>query len=133
MLKGNYYNPIHKNRIEIVIKDSYRLIPMALHEFGECFELDCHKKVMPYEIYTYENVSKDVCCIQDAIDVLKTEDDKQQLLDNIEKLDCVLGKGMFDLIQHSSIYCKMDCQVFMAGYEVFKSWVLEHTYWIRCR
>ena len=69
---------------------------MALLEFGECFELDCHKEVMPYEIYTYENVSMGVCLIQDAIDVLKTEYDKQ-LLDYIEKWDCVLGKGMFDL------------------------------------
>ena len=68
---------------------------------------------------------------KDAIDVLKTEDDKQQFLDNIEKWDCVLGKGMkdkmFDLISYSNIYCKMDCQVLMAGYEVFRSWMLKHT------
>ena len=65
-----YYNPIHKN-INIVIKYSYKLIPTALREFGECFKLDCHKEVMPYEIYTYENISIGVCCIQDAVDVLK--------------------------------------------------------------
>ena len=104
MLNGIYYNPNHKNKIEIVIKDSYRLIPMALREFGGCFKLDCHKEVMPYEIHTYEHVSMGVCRIQDAIDVLKTEDDKQQFLDNIEKWDCVLGKGMFDFIKHSSTY-----------------------------
>ena len=102
MLKGIYYNPIHKNKIKIVIKDSYRLIPMALHEFGKCFKLDCHKEVMTYAIYTYENVSLGVCRIQDALDVLKKED-KQPLLDNIETWDCVLGKGMndqmFDLIK----------------------------------
>ena len=62
---------------------------MALREFGGCFKLDCHKEVMPYEMYTYENVSMGVCRIQDAIDVLKTEDDKQQVLDNIEKWDCI--------------------------------------------
>ena len=45
---------------------------MILVEFGECFELDCHKEVMSYEIYTYENVSMGACRIQDAIDVLKT-------------------------------------------------------------
>ena len=42
MLKGIYYNPIHKTKIKIVIKDIYRLIPMALLECGECFELECH-------------------------------------------------------------------------------------------
>ena len=102
MLTGIYYNPIHKTTINIVIKGSYRLIPMALHEFGKCFKLDCHKEVMTYAIYTYENVSLGVCRIQDALDVLKKED-KQPLLDNIETWDCVLGKGMndqmFDLIK----------------------------------
>ena len=81
-------------------------------------------------IYTYEHVSMGVCCIQDAIDVLNKED-KQQFLDNIETWDCVLGKGMDDqmsgLIRYSSIYCEMDCKVLMGGYEVFRSWMLEHT------
>ena len=34
---------------------------------------------------------------------------------------------MFDLIKYSSIYCKMGGKVLMAGYEVFRQWVLEHT------
>ena len=93
MLKGNYYNPIHKKKITIVIKYSYRLIPMTLHEFGECFELDCHKEVMPYDIYTYENVSKGACCIQDAKGVLKTEDDKQQFLDMLKNGIVYQAKG----------------------------------------
>ena len=68
--------------------------------------------------------------IQDALAMLK-DDDKQQLLDNIEKWDCILGKGMdnqlLDLLKYSSIYCKLDCQVLMQGYEVFRGWMLEHT------
>ena len=32
---------------------------------------------MPYEIYTYANVSMGACCIQDALYVLNTVDDKQ--------------------------------------------------------
>ena len=101
---------------------------MALRRFGECFKLDCHKEVMPYEIYTYANVSMGVCRIQDAINVLKTEDDKQQFLDHVKTWDCVLGNDkMFDLINYSSIYCKMGCKVLMDGYDVFRSWMLEHT------
>ena len=34
---------------------------------------------------------------------------------------------MFDVIKYSSIYCKMDCKVLMDGYEVVRSWMLEHT------
>ena len=66
--------------------------------------MDVSKEVMPYSMYTYEHVSMGACCIQDAIDVLK-KGDKQQLLDNTETWDCVLGKGMncqmFDSINDS--------------------------------
>ena len=34
---------------------------------------------------------------------------------------------MFDLIEYSSICCKMECKVLMDGYSVFREWVLEHT------
>ena len=52
-------------------------------------------------IYILMKMLACVCCIQDAIDVLKKEDE-QQFLGDIETWDCVLGKGMngqmFDLI-----------------------------------
>ena len=38
-----------------------------------------------------------------------------------------MASQMFDLIKYSRIYCKMDCQVLMDGYCVFRSWMLEHT------
>ena len=79
---------------------------MPLRAFGECFKLTCHKEVMPYNIYTYENVSMGAASIQSALDILN-DDDKQQFLDNLEKWDCIkrglLGNGMFDLIKYSSI------------------------------
>ena len=110
-----------KNKnITLTIKDSYKLISTPLRGFGDCFKLDVSQEVMPYEIYTYENVSMGACCIQDALDVRKTEVDKTQLLDNIETWNCVLGKGMnnqmLGLIKYSSVYCKMDCKVLMDGY-----------------
>ena len=84
MVKASIIIQFIKIKIEMVIKDSYRLVPIALRECGECFKLDCHKENMLYEAFTYEKLSKGACCIQDAIDVLKAEDDKQQFLDNIE-------------------------------------------------
>ena len=129
-IKATYYNPIVKKKIQLTIKDSYKLIPMALAKFGKCFNLTCHKDVMPYNIYTYENVRMGAASIQSALDVLKDED-QQPFLDNLEKWDCVLGNGMnnklFDLIKYSSIYCKMDCKVLMEGYAVFREWILEWT------
>ena len=98
--------------------------------FGKCFNLDCHKEVMPYGVYTHQDVDMGACCVQDALDIILKDEDKQQFLDNIEKWGCVLGKGMnnqmFDLIKYSSNYCKLDCKVLMDGYEVFRGWMLEH-------
>ena len=103
---------------------------MALREFAKCFKLDASKEVMPYNVYTYEHVTMGARSIQSALDMLK-DDDKQQFLDNLENWDCILGKGMdnemFDLIEYSSIYCKMDCKLRMDGYEVLRQWMLEHT------
>ena len=71
------------------------------------------------------------CSIQSALDMLKDDDGKQHVLNNLENWGCILGKGrdnqMFDLIKHSNIYCKMGCKVLVGGYEVFRGWMLEHT------
>ena len=103
---------------------------MASREFGKCFKLDVPKEAMPYNVYTYENVTMGAACIQPALDTLK-DDDKHHVLNNLEKWDCILGKSMenqlFDLIRYSSICCKMDCKVLMDGYEVFRQWMREHT------
>ena len=55
---------------------------MALAKFGKCFNLSCHKEVMPYNVYTYENVSIGSVSIKSALDVLKDED-KNTILDHI--------------------------------------------------
>ena len=51
-IKATYYNPIRKNKIKIIVTGSYKLIPMPLRDFGECFNSDCHKEDMPYGIHT---------------------------------------------------------------------------------
>ena len=116
--------------MKIIIKDSYKLIPMALKEFGKCFKLAVSKELMPYNVYTYETVSMGAASIQSALDKL-SDSDKQPFLDNLEKWNCILGIGMenkmVDLIEYSSIHCKMDCKVLMDGYCVFRDWMLEHT------
>ena len=94
-VKATYSNPKSEKAINIIVKDSHKVIPMPLILFGKCFKLDVNKEVMPYGVYTYEHVSMGACSIQSALDILK-DDDKQQISDNLEKWDCVLGKGMDD-------------------------------------
>ena len=128
-IKATYFNPEAKININIIVEDSYKLIPMPLRAFSKCFKLDVNK-VMSYNVYTHEHVNMGACSIQSALYILKY-DDTQQFLDNIEEWDCILGKGMdnqmCDLIRYSSICCKMGCKVLMGGYEVFRQWMLEHT------
>ena len=38
-----------------------------------------------------------------------------------------MDNKMFGFIKHSSVHCKMGCEVLTDGYEVFRQWVLEHT------
>ena len=129
-IQATYHNPKAKHNNNIIGQDSYKLIPMPWRDFGKCFELGVSKEAMPYNVYNYENVNMGACSIQSALDILK-DDGKQRFLDNLEKWDCILGKGMdnqmFDLIKHSSIHCKLDCKVLMHGYAVFTRRMLEHT------
>ena len=86
---------------------------MALNEFGKCFKLAVSIEVMPYNIYTYENVSMVAASTQPALDTL-SDSAKPQFPNNLEKWICILGIGMenqmFDSIKHSSIYCRNGLQ-----------------------
>ena len=75
-IEATYYNPKANKEINIIVKDSYKLIPMPLRDVGQCSKLDVNKEVMPYNVYTYENDTMGACSIQSALDILK-DDDKQ--------------------------------------------------------
>ena len=142
-IKGEFYrynNP--RQSINIAVKDSYRLIPMALSEFGECFKLDIKKEIMPYELYTEDNLNREYVSITDAIDVItksiklkyhKKAKEKQeitdcvnQFLNNIECWNC-RQDDTFNIITYSSKYCELDCSVLRQGYETFREWMLDIT------
>ena len=38
---------------------------------------------MPYDVHTYENANMGAASIQSALDILKDDDDKQHVLDNL--------------------------------------------------
>ena len=47
-----------KQPINILIKDSLKIINMPLKQFGKRFKLDVEKEIMPYQLYTQENIEK---------------------------------------------------------------------------
>ena len=86
---------------------------MPLRHVGESFKLDVTKDIMPYPIYTQENINKVYVPIFSTLPYVKPADEKQ-FLDNIDKCGC-RGTGHlkhdFNIITYSSKYCEMDCTV----------------------
>ena len=44
-IKATYYNPVRKKKINTIVKDSYKLIPMPLRDFGNASNLMFQKKL----------------------------------------------------------------------------------------
>ena len=137
----------------ITIRDSYRMIDMPLRQFGKSFGLTVEKEIMPYSLFTSENVERGHVPIDEALvhvseqarhafetstnlnrgartyneDLARSvEEAKEHFMSNVERWGCLSGDN-FDLIQYSSEYCRIDCKVLHLGYEVFRGWMMEHT------
>jgi hypothetical protein len=136
--KGKFYNyditDVKKRKICIKIKDSLKLINMALKKFPKCFFTKeeakvIKKEVMPYNLYTQENINRRYVNIQEGINVLKkdkknTQKDIDQFLKNINEWTNVKkDNDTFDILEYSYIYCLQDVNVLYKGYEVFRQWM----------
>jgi len=110
--------------LNIEIKDSYHLISMPLRDFPKVFNLgDTTKEVMPYTLYTEENIKKVYVPIKEALELLPQEE-HQQFLNNIDKWD-LQADDSYDIIQYSSEYCKIDCEILCKGYNIFRQWIVD--------
>jgi len=112
-----------KKPINIQIKDSYLLITKPLRDFPSSFKLPFVKEVMPYAIYTEENVKQRFVSIDDALKVVSDED-KPTFLENIKKWKCRKG-DTYDILEYSSRYCEIDCKLLSDGYTIFRGWILD--------
>ena len=92
---------------------------MPLRSFGKSFKLSVDQDIMPYQVYTRENIDKVYVPIMGALHYVKPEDEKQ-FLANIDKWDC-RGDGHrfneYKIIKYSSKYCELDCNVLRLGHE----------------
>lgn len=126
--KSKYWNFRLNKYIDIEIKDSYKLITMPLRKFGKCFNLRQEKEVMPYSLYTEENIKKRIMPISSALVHLKnSEKDLKQLEENCKKwgIFCRIGGvDCFDIMKYSVKYCALDCEILKNGYEIFRGWLV---------
>ena len=114
--------------MKIRFMDSLMMLPMKLKDFPKTFGLDSVKEIMPYDLYTKENLYKYNGFI-DIKDCLKSENlidenDKELFLENCKKWNCIL-EGKINLKLYSSKYCFIDCVVLKKGYEKFRSLMKE--------
>lgn len=112
----DYWNKAGK-RIKIEVRDSLKMINMPLKKFGDAFKLKVKKEIMPYDLYTEENVKlgfidKTVC-----LSFVKPEDHKEYLK-NCKEWDCIVDNKI-NILRYAGRYCYMDCITLKAGYEKF--------------
>jgi len=114
------------NDFDIEIKDSYHLITMPLRNFPKVFAIEnTVKEVMPYTLYTDDNIAKRFVSIENALSMLQ-EDEREQFLQNIKRWDLQiddLGEAKYDIIKYSSMYCEIDCKILYQGYNTFREWI----------
>jgi hypothetical protein len=111
--------------MKIYFKDSYKLISAPLSKFNKMFfpKEKIIKEIMPYKLYTKENIDKKFIDITEAHKYLN-DDEKQQFNKNIKEWNLITG-DKYDIIEYSKIYCQIDCQVLKKGYNVFRKWILD--------
>lgn len=128
----------------IQIQDSYALITSPLRDFGDMFNLSVEKEILPYNLYTENNVEQRFINFSDCVRSCEVEFDNKNIglkkdndyhhkqqkfvgeyVDNINRWGCMNKNSMVDIVKYSSIYCKMDCEVLDKGYNTFQKWIKE--------
>lgn len=128
--------------IKVLLKDSYSVITMPLSKFGKCFGLEQSKEILPYNLYTKNNVNKkfiDIstckkCCDiqvrQNLIHKTPLEKDYDEyfnlFMKNCKDNDCIIHDKI-DIIKYSKFYCEKDVEVLKLGYEKFGTILKEAT------
>ena len=118
----------NKNKIiDVKIKCSYKMIPMKLSSFSDCFfdkneQKEYIKDVMPYDLYNKDNINKRFVNIDEGLKYLK-KDEQNIFLDNIRRWKLKLD-DKFDIMGYSLNYCFQDCKILKKGWGVFRNWIL---------
>ena len=120
---ARYYN--YGKFIDIQIRCSLKMINMPLSKFGSAFGLDVKKEIMPYDLYTEENVEKVWIPVDECIETVKEANlDSDIYIKNCKEWNCI-SDGKINILKYAGEYCYLDCIVLQQGYEKFASLVDE--------
>ncbi len=107
----------------INIRDSLKMINMPLRKFGSSFGLSVEKEILPYDLYSEENIKKNWIELEECLSWVK-ENDKEQYIKNCERWNCILD-GKVNILKYAGEYCYLDCITLRDGYEKFSGLVKE--------
>ena len=114
----------HGDRVVCIeIKDSLKMINMPLGKFSGAFGLEVKKEIMPYDLYTEENVEQVWIDKETCLSFVK-ENEQKEYLENCEKWNCI-EDGKINILDYAGEYCFMDCITLKHGFEKFNKLVKE--------
>ena len=110
--------------LALEIKDSMKMINMPLKKFGKSFGLDVKKEIMPYDLYSEENIEKTYIPLDECLKYVD-EKDYNEYTKNCMDWDCIDEYQNVDILKYAGQYCFMDCIVLRDGYRKFGELVEE--------
>lgn len=111
-----YEFKIYYQGCQFIFRDSYKIIPAPIAKFGEMFDINVEKDVLPYDLYTDETIYTEKQKVEDALKYLKPSDHKQ-FIENLEKLDLYFDneKAYFYHMEYMEYYLTKDVEVLKQG------------------
>ncbi|KAK8888354.1 hypothetical protein M9Y10_039422 [Tritrichomonas musculus] len=138
--------PIRKREVKtLTFRDSYSIIQAPLRSFANMFNLNVHKEVMAYKLYTEHNINRGMVSAlefqlqyyaenKDNKPLKNITNDWKQLIENAKIANAYSNLKIeehssatpcIDIMQYAKFYCKKDCIVLMKGMEKFNSDLIE--------
>jgi len=113
-------------KYKIVIKCSYKLITAPIRDFPKMFKLPkTQKEVIKHSFYNRENVIKQYHSLEDFLKPFN-KSDKEIVINNINKWNCMTPNNEVDIIEYSKRYCDIDVEILAKGYLIFREWLLDY-------
>lgn len=118
--------------VKVEVQDTKAYLACQLKDFKDMFKLDVKKEVIPYRMYNEKTMSnadvwKKGLSIRKVKKYCKAEKvDFDEFMTNAEEWGCITDNHI-NIIEYSSRYCEMDCEVLKKGWETFREWIDEIT------
>lgn len=112
-------------KVEIELRDSYKLFSQKLTNFTKAFNLHkdlCKKEAINYDYYNIETIKDDYASIKVYSHGIK-EQEKEIFLENVKPF--MIDDKKFNHMEYYRYYLKFDCLVLQQGMIAFNKCILE--------